>query len=464
MDSYSFEDDERRIFKIKVLGDYEERESDVRSVVDILEQLHDIEKAVIMDNKCLIERVLRALPRTRKKLNTSVLIKLGCAVFWGRHPNDELQRENIIYDLDSEIGKVVLESELFSWRKRLYVLPEAEIYVYLLMLVFMLDAERWETATEYADEIVDKLSKEDRRSLDLIQAKCYFYYSLTYENVYLLKYNRVLLLKRLQTAFLKNDLVTLMTLINCLLRNYVLHGLYFQADKLVEKMEFPKEAPHSQWARYLYYVGRIKAVKLEYVDACHVLVNALSKAPETAIGFKQTVKKLIIIVELLLGKIPDRAQFNEVKMRRSLTPYFHLTKAVFNGSLTALTATVEQFGDTFVEEKNLTMILRLRYSVIRVGLKRLEITYSRISLDDVARRLQLDSAQEAEYIVAKAICDGLIDGEIDHEKGHLITKPETKLWTAQEMCGGLHIRIRNYLDLYRELVSKMDYPESSGKK
>jgi len=41
------------------------------------------------------------------------------------------------------------------------------------------------------------------------------------------------------------------------------------------------------------------------------------------------VTKLMIVVELLLGEIPERAQFKQPDMKRSLAPYFILTQGEF---------------------------------------------------------------------------------------------------------------------------------------
>jgi 26S proteasome regulatory subunit N3 len=57
--------------------------------------------------------------------------------------------------------------------------------------------------------------------------------------------------------------------------------------------------------------------------------------------------------------------------------------------------------------------------VIKAGITRISISYSRISLKDICLKLQLDSEQDAEYIVAKAIRDGVIDASIDHENGYM---------------------------------------------
>lgn len=40
------------------------------------------------------------------------------------------------------------------------------------------------------------------------------------------------------------------------------------------------------------------------------------------------VHKLLVVVELLLGEIPDRLQFRQPSLKRSLMPYFLLTQGM----------------------------------------------------------------------------------------------------------------------------------------
>lgn len=44
---------------------------------------------------------------------------------------------------------------------------------------------------------------------------------------------------------------------------------------------------------------------------------------------------------------------------------------------------------------------RLRHNVIKTGVRMISLSYSRISLKDICLKLQLDSEEDAEYIVAK---------------------------------------------------------------
>ena len=56
-------------------------------------------------------------------------------------------------------------------------------------------------------------------------------------------------------------------------------------------------------------------------------VQAIRKAPQhSAIGFKQTAQKFVVVVQLLLGEIPDRATFRDPILKKSLFPYLQLTQ------------------------------------------------------------------------------------------------------------------------------------------
>lgn len=48
-------------------------------------------------------------------------------------------------------------------------------------------------------------------------------------------------------------------------------------------------------------------------------------------------------------------------------------------------------------------------------MKKINISYSRISLADIKSKLGLESISDTEYIVAKAIRDGVITATVDHD-------------------------------------------------
>ncbi|XP_015750643.1 PREDICTED: 26S proteasome non-ATPase regulatory subunit 3-like [Acropora digitifera] len=158
----------------------------------------------------------------------------------------------------------------------------------------------------------------------------------------------------------------------------------------------------SDWLAVCLLLGIIKAIQLDYSEAHKNLLQAIRKAPQqAAYGFKQTAQKFAIVVQLLLGEIPDRATFREPFLRKTLVPYFQLTQAVLNGDLKLFNQMVDKFKEKFLSEKTYTLIIRLRHNVIKAGVRMINLSYSRISLSDIALKLQLDSPEDAEFIVAK---------------------------------------------------------------
>ena len=65
-----------------------------------------------------------------------------------------------------------------------------------------------------------------------------------------------------------------------IIRSYLKQNLYDQAWQFISKTNFPQSISNNQFARYMYYLGRIKAIQLEYSESQARLIQALRKAPE----------------------------------------------------------------------------------------------------------------------------------------------------------------------------------------
>ena len=150
-----------------------------------------------------------------------------------------------------------------------------------------------------------------------------------------------------RTAALRHDDDTQASLINRLLRNYLHYNLYDQADKLVSKTTFPSSAGNPQFARYHYFLGRIKTVQLNYSAAHTNLQQAIRRAPpaKTAPGFYQAVHKHFVVVELLMGDIPDRSIFRHQVLEKALGAYFDIVKGMYFHSLFLIKLTIYSGSD-----------------------------------------------------------------------------------------------------------------------
>ncbi|XP_017300014.1 probable 26S proteasome non-ATPase regulatory subunit 3 [Diaphorina citri] len=340
---------------------------DAQSIQEIKDQIKQIEKAVQTKEQRFVLRVLRALPNTRRKLTVPVLKSLISDSSLNSFLEDEMETDDPSGSSQpsSKSGKV---------------LPEVDAYIHLLVLVRLIDNKRYEDAVICSNKLMSKITSENRRTSDLIAAKCYFYHSRVHELTNNLDKVRSFLNARLRIATLRNDFEGQAVLINCLLRNYLHYNLYDQADKLVKKSAFPENASNNEWARFHFYLGRIKAVRLEYSTAHKNLVQALRKAPQTAaVGFRQTTQKLAVVVELLLGDIPDRQIFRQAVLRRALSPYFQLTQAVRMGELQKFNEVLTTYGNQFRTDYTFKLILRLRHNVIKTAIRSIGASYSRIT-------------------------------------------------------------------------------------
>ncbi|KAE8701892.1 putative 26S proteasome non-ATPase regulatory subunit 3 [Hibiscus syriacus] len=308
-----------------------------------------------------------------------------------------------------------------------HLMAELEISCSLLVLYILIEDE------QYNERI-------NRRNIDILASRLYFYYSYSYELTNDLAEIRGNLLALYCTATRYHEELSQETLLNLLLYNYLHYNLYDQADMFRSKA--PRfEARSNQQVddvlffcmfnlsirlkicRYLFYLGKIGTIKLQYTDAKENLLEASHKAPVAAQGFRIQCNKWAILVRLLLGEIPERSIFVQKGMEKALRPYFELTNAsvaVRIGNLELFRSVAEKFTSTFITDKTQNLIVRLRDIVIRTGLRNISISYSCISLADFAKKLRLNSktaVADVESIVAKAIRDGSIDAKLDHANG-----------------------------------------------
>mmetsp|Transcript_29460 Transcript_29460/g.43495 ORF Transcript_29460/g.43495 Transcript_29460/m.43495 type:complete len:514 (-) Transcript_29460:1659-3200(-) len=266
-------------------------------------------------------------------------------------------------------------------------------------------------------------------------------------------------------ASLRRDVDSQATLLNLMLHDLLNASQVEQAQKLLVNSTFPDSASNNQLCRYLYHSGRIQALRLEYTSAFSNLSQCLRKAPtNTGLGFRIAAQRLLVVVQLLMGEIPDRHVFLTTSMAAELAPYMAITQAVRRGDLSVFTAAVSKHAARLQEDGTYTLISRLAHQVVKAGLRKLHISYSRISLQDVADRLGLPSATSAEFVVAKAVRDGVLEATIHHEEGYVQSHDLVDVYATQEPAQAFHRRIAYCLTTHNDAVRGMRYPPDAYKK
>lgn len=345
-------------------------------------------------------------------------------------------------------------------------LPEIEIYLLYLAASVLCRERQFEGAAALTAATVGRLRAfQGRRALEPLGAKVLFYLAHSHEKVGRFEDARPTLLAAHRTACLRHDEFAQAVALNALVRGLLEANLVDSAFKLVSKTNFPESVSNNQFCRYLYYTGRIQAMQLDYTDAYTKLMQSMRKAPaNTALGFRRAVHKLAVLVQLLMGELPDRSLFEGPGLRSALEPYLFLTQAVRRGSLLEFDQVVEKHAATLKADKTYTLAIRLSQNVVKTGLRRLNLSYSRISLDDVRDKLQLGTSRSAEFVIAKAIKDGVIDAVIDHDHGFMSSKDMTEVYATNDPQRAFHRRIAFCLDVHNEALKAMMYPPDAHKK
>lgn len=445
-------------------------ESESIVVEDIRQNFAYLEKAVANFDPRFTLKVLRGLPALRKRVNGNSLAK----VIEGAYPHDDAGRDELLgyvkqHTSSSSSEEMDIDESSLS-ASPTTILPEVDMFLYLLVQVWLLnlggeDKNILEDFKTLSESAARRLRGYNRRSLDYIAAKIWFYYARAMELTGAQDSGRPILLAALRTATLRRDVECQASLITLLIRGYLGTHKVSQAAALVAKTTFPELASNSLAARYLYYLARINAIQLNYSAAHERVTAAIRKAPQTsqALGFLQTAHKLRVVVELLMGDIPDRTTFREQQFEKPLSPYFEVARAVRVGDINAFTDAVETHRATLKRDGNHGLVLRLRQNVIKTGIRIMSLTYSRISLRDICVRLGLDSEESAEYIVGKAIRDGVIDASIDHENGYMQSKEVLDVYSTTEPQDAFHDRTNFCIQLHNDSVKSMRYTISDNR-
>ncbi|KAL9109633.1 MAG: hypothetical protein Q9227_005670 [Pyrenula ochraceoflavens] len=445
-----------------------------KTIADIKNNFGLLERAVSLFDPRFTLRVLRSISPMRKHLSADLIGQVITDTYSKSNAFAQSLLDALEHGRSSveKSGKMEVDGENKMASNKVpstkEVLPEVDLYLAILCQIYLFDNKAIEYGAHFSNNLVDKLRTTNRRTLDSLAARVYFYYSLFHEHIAPLPPSpaasvisiRQPLLAALRTAVLRKDQDVQATVTTLLLRNYLSTSHISQADLLISHTKFPSAASNNQIARYLYYLGRIRAIQLSYTEAHEHLISATRKSPTSysASGFYQASHKLLVVVELLMGDIPDRALFRQQSLERAMQPYLQLVQAVSVGDLDGFLNLVQAHSATFRRDGTYTLILRLRQNVIKTGLRMMSLSYARISLRDICLRLGLGSEESAEYIVAKAIRDGVIEATIDHERGFMKSKDIGDVYATREPGEAFHERITACLSLHDESVKAMRFP------
>ena len=344
-------------------------------------------------------------------------------------------------------------------------LPEIVGFVFLIFISKLIDLKEYDEAGKGLEFLIDFLKKHQTLTVQFLQSRSFYFLSLVCEKLGKMES----LIKELYSAYrsscIQMDEVTQVTLINCIIRYYLNNNAIEQARSFLSKIKYQENISTNEDARYFYYVGRIEAIQMNYSDAFKHLNNSFRKAPEKcAFGFKNVITKLIIVVQLLMGDIPSIKSMMSLIQNREFVafkPYLDLVKAVKNGNLDEYRKVLSTYEKDLEKDGNLTLVHRIRHVVIKAGLRKINLSYSRISIKDIVEKLKLENEKDAEFIIGKAIRDGVFLAKINHDEGYVQSMEIKDIYSTFQPQKSYQSRIAFLNKIYNDCQQAMKFSEKA---
>ena len=338
---------------------------------------------------------------------------------------------------------------------------EVYSFVFLILLTRLIDYKDFKEALVSVQNLISFFKTNESLTINTLKAKAYYYLSLITEKLNIQDQIINELQEAYRTACIEMDFISQVTLINCIIRYYLNNKNIEMARSFISKTKYIENISTYEDARYLFYIGKIEAIQMNYSDAYTHLSSSFRKAPEkTGDGFKNLVNKYLILVQLLMGEIPDIKSLmksNRVRDFEEFKSYLLLLKIVRQGNLEEFKRGIEIYERNFQKDGTFNLVQRIRQVVIKAGLRKINLSYSRISIKDITEKLKLDSEKETEYIITKAIRDGVFLATINHEKGYVQSKEIKDIYSTFEPQRSYQSRILFLNNIFVESQRSMKY-------
>ena len=338
-----------------------------------------------------------------------------------------------------------------------------EIYgfIFLILLTRLIDYKKYSEALLGVKYLISYFKTNESLTTNTLKAKAYYYLSLITEKLNIQDEIINELQQAYRTACIEMDSISQVTLINCIIRYYLNNKNIEMARSFISKTKFIDNISTYEDARYLFYIGKIEAIQMNYSDSYTHLSSSFRKAPEkTGQGFKNLVNKYLILVQLLMGEIPDIKSLmksNRVRDYEEFKPYLLMLKIVRQGNLEEFKKGIKIYENFYKKDGTLNLVQRIRQVVIKAGLRKINLSYSRISIKDITEKLKLENEKETEYIIGKAIRDGVFLATINHEEGYVQSKEIKDIYSTFEPQKSYKTRILFLNNIYVESQKSMKF-------
>ncbi|KAF5399041.1 COP9 signalosome complex subunit [Paragonimus heterotremus] len=214
---------------------------------------------------------------------------------------------------------------------------------------------------------------------------------------------------------------------------------------------------------YFYYGGMIYAALKKWERALHFFELCLI-VPSYSLSciLIEAAKKVILISLIFNGKfttileVPTPHFISPKPWKRYCQPYLALASAFQKNDPDALTFVVDSNRDAFAADYNFGLVKQVIKSHVKFRIHNLTKTFMTLSLSDVANRVRLTSAQEAERYLVEMIESKAIFARVDQRDGTVYFLDDPEQFNSMEMFLTLQKKIEDCVSLEKHLMRVCD--------
>ena len=223
-----------------------------------------------------------------------------------------------------------------------------------------------------------------------------------------------------------------------------------------------KTAPFTvlDYLLYMYYGGMAYLGLKRFADASECFQLVLT-APSNAVSHVQieAYKKFILCCLMVEGKIvilPEKLTSSTVlrMVERSASSYVKLGTLYGAQSVEKVRTYAKEHEEIFSKDGNLGLVKQTLEKLSKRKVRLLTQTYVTVSLDNLAKRAQLSSRDEAERVLLSMIEDGELHATIDETESMVTFHDDPEGYDHTEATAQLDAKMREAMALYAHLEQK----------
>ncbi|KAA3672525.1 COP9 signalosome complex subunit 3 [Paragonimus westermani] len=215
---------------------------------------------------------------------------------------------------------------------------------------------------------------------------------------------------------------------------------------------------------YFYYGGMIYAAlkkwerALHFFELLHIDRGSKESDPDfTHLQRQGTFSSLFICSQFTtILEVPTPHFISPKPWKRYCQPYLALASAFQKNDPDALKFVVDSNRDAFAADYNFGLVKQVIKSHVRFRIHNLTKTFMTLSLSDVANRVRLTSAQEAERYLVEMIESKAIFARIDQRDGTVYFLDDPEQFNSMEMFLTLQKKIEDCVSLEKHLMRVCD--------